>query len=66
VEQPERFSPFLVTSAGPMFFGTYYRLKLRQLALKQLGFSDKKSQVNDSQSPLEVLWDEYSDLVNLL
>ncbi|MGW8208153.1 MAG: hypothetical protein ACWGO2_04015 [Syntrophobacteria bacterium] len=66
VEQPERFSPFLVTSAGPMFFGTYYRLKLRQLALKHLGFIEEKSQVNDTQSPLELLWSEYSDMANLL
>ena len=66
VEQPERFSPFLDTTAGPMFFGTYYRSKLRQLALEHLGFSDKKSQVNDTRSPLEFLWSEYSDLANLL
>jgi hypothetical protein len=66
VEQPERFSPFLATSAGPMFFGTYYRFRLRQLALERLGFSNKKSQVNDTQSPLELLWSEYSDLANLL
>lgn len=66
VEQPERFSPLLNTSAGQMYFGTYYRHKLRQLALEQLGFSDKKSQVNASQSPIELLWSEYAQLVNLL
>ena len=66
VEQPERFSPYLATSAGPMFFGTYYRFKLRQLALERLGFSEKESQVNDTRSPLEFLWSEYSDLANLL
>jgi hypothetical protein len=49
-----------------MFFGTYYRLKLRQLALKHLGFIEEKSQVNDTQSPLELLWSEYSDMANLL
>ena len=65
-EHPERFSPFLATSAGPMFFGTYYRFKLRQLALKHLGFIEEKSQVNDTLSPLELLWGEYSDLANLL
>ena len=66
VEEPESFSPFLLTSAGPMLFGTYYRFKLRQLALEQLGLSERKSQVNHTQSPLELLWHEYSDLVNLL
>jgi hypothetical protein len=66
VEQPERFSSLLNTSAGLMHFGTYYRHKLRYLALEQLGFSNEKSHVNDSQSPLELLWNEYSDLANLL
>ena len=66
VEQSERFSPFLVTSAGPMFFGTLYRLKLRQLALQHLGFMEEKSQPRSDPSPLEPLWSEYSDLANLL
>ena len=66
MEQPERFSPFLVTSAGTMFFGTYYRLRLRQIALERLGFSERKSQVNHTQSPLELLWNEYCNLANLL
>lgn len=66
VEQPERFSPFLATSAGPMFFGTYYRFKLRQLALNHLGFMEGKSQINSTHPQLEDLWSEYSDLANLL
>jgi len=66
VEQPERFSPSLVTSAGPMFFGTYYRFKLRQLALKHFGFIEEKSQINAAHSQLEALWSDYSDLANLL
>jgi len=66
VEQPERFSSFLTTSAGSMFFGTYYRFKLRQLALKHLGFLEEKSQINPAHSQLEALWSEYSDLANLL
>jgi hypothetical protein len=66
VEQPERFSPLLLTSAGPMFFGTYYRFKLRQLALKHLGFIEEKSQINTAQSQLQALWSEYSYLANLL
>ena len=66
VEQSERFSPALITSAGPMAFGTYYRCKLRRIALGQLGFSAKKSRVNDTQSPLEILWSEYAQLTNLL
>jgi hypothetical protein len=66
VRQPESFSPFLLTSAGPIFFGTYYRLKLRQIALERLGFSERKSQVNHTQPPLELLWNEYARLANLL
>jgi len=66
VEQPDRFSPFLVTSAGPMFFGTYYRLKLRQLALKRLGVSEVEIETNRRLHPLESLWLEYAELVNML
>jgi hypothetical protein len=66
VEQPERFSPLLLTSAGPILFGTYYRFKLRQLALKHLGLIEEKSQTNTAQSQLQALWSEYSYLANLL
>jgi len=66
VEQSERFSPFLATSAGAMFFGTFYRLKLRQLALQHLGFIEEKGQPHSDPSPLESLWSEYCDLANLL
>jgi hypothetical protein len=66
VEQSERFSPFLVTSAGPMLFGTFYRLKLRRLALEHLGFIEEGSQPQSDPSPLESVWSEYCDLANLL
>ena len=66
VEQSDKFSPFVVTSAGPMFFGTFYRCKLRQLALHHLCFTEGKSQPHGEQSPLEALWSEYCDLANLL
>jgi hypothetical protein len=66
VRQSESFSPFLFTSAGPMLFGTYYRFKLRQQALKQLGFNEEKSQPHTAHSRLEPIWREYADLVNLL
>jgi len=56
----------LVTSAGPMFFGTYYRLKLRQLALKRLGVSEVEIETNRRLHPLESLWLEYAELVNML
>jgi hypothetical protein len=64
--QPESFSPFLLTSAGPMFFGTYYRFKLRQRALEQLGFIEEESQLDPVYSQLEALWRKYADLANLL
>jgi hypothetical protein len=66
VEQPERFSSFLATSAGPMFFGTYYRFKLRLLALKHLGVSEVEIATNRRLYPLESLWLEYAELVNML
>jgi hypothetical protein len=66
VEHPQSFSPILHTSAGPLFFGTYYRFKLRKRALKALGFIEEESQINPSQSQLETLWGEYADLANLL
>jgi hypothetical protein len=66
VRQRDEFSPALTASAGPMAFGTYYRCRLRQLALRRLGLPGKKSQANDTQSPLELLWSEYAQLANLL
>jgi hypothetical protein len=49
-----------------MFFGTYYRFKLRKQALKDLGFTEEKNQFSPPQSQLETLWNEYADLANLL
>ena len=66
VQQPERFSPLLNTSAGQMYFGTYYRHKLRHLALEQLGFLQEDQESILGSSPLESLWREYAELVNLL
>jgi hypothetical protein len=64
--QSESFSPFLLTSSGPMFFGTYYRWKLRRLALWQLGFLPEDQGSGRGLLPLESLWREYAELVNLL
>ena len=66
VEESQRFPPFLATSAGSMFFGTYYRFKLRQLALKHLGVSEVEIATNRRLYPLESLWLEYAELVNML
>jgi len=66
VGQPECFTPFLLTSAGPMLFGTYYRFKLRQLALERLGLSEVEIETNRRLHPLESLWLEYAELVNVL
>jgi hypothetical protein len=66
VEQPERFSPRLTTSAGPTHFGTFYRYKLRQLALEQLGFLQEDQESVLGNSPLKSLWREYAELFNLL
>ena len=65
-KQAEQFSPALITSAGPLAFGIYYRHKLRQLALERLGFAREKSREDDSHSSLQNLWREYAQLANLL
>jgi hypothetical protein len=65
-KRAEQFSPALLTSAGPMAFGTYYRHKLRQLALERLGFAREKSRAHHSHSSLHHLWREYAQLANLL
>jgi hypothetical protein len=65
-KRADQFSPTLTTSAGPMAFGTYYRHRLRQLALERLGFTKEKSRADDSNSSLYLLWREYAQLANLL
>ena len=65
-KQAEQFSPTLITSEGPKAFGTYYRHRLRQLALQRLGFASEKSRTDDSHSSLHHLWREYAQLANLL
>ena len=65
-KRAQQFSPTLITSVGPLPFGTYYRHTLRQLALERLGFAQEKSRAGDSHSPLHHLWREYAELANLL
>jgi hypothetical protein len=65
-KRAKQFSPTLITSAGPMAFGVYYRHRLRQLALKRLGFAREKGQADDTHSSLHHLWREYTQLANLL
>jgi len=65
-KRAEQFSPALITSAGPMAFGIYYRHRLRQLALESLGFAREKSRADDKHSSLHHLWREYAQLANLL
>lgn len=67
VNQTEEFSPVLTTSAGPMAFGTYYRCRLRHLALERLGFPSREEIVDHSDTrSLNLLWREYGALANLL
>jgi hypothetical protein len=65
-KRTEQFSPALITSAGPMAFGIYYRHRLRQLALERLGLAREKSRADDGHSSLHHLWREYAQLANLL
>jgi hypothetical protein len=65
-KRAEQFSPALITSAGPMAFGIYYRHRLRQLALERLGFAREESRADDNHSSLHHLWREYAQLANLL
>jgi hypothetical protein len=65
-KRAEQFSPALITSAGPMAFGIYYRHRLRQLALERLGFAREKNRADDGHSSLHHLWREYAQLANLL
>ena len=51
---------------GPIPFGTYYRCRLRQLALKRLGLSGDEKVAGRGLRDLESLWREYAELTNLL
>lgn len=63
----DQFPPVLITSAGPVAFGAYYRCKLRKLALNRLDIAKTKNIVgNHSTSSLDSLWLEYASLANLL
>lgn len=62
----EQFSPAVLTSAGPLAFGAYYRRRLRQLALERLGLAGERSRAGDCHSSLFHLWREYAQLANLL
>lgn len=66
VKQTEQFYPALITSAGPMAFGTYYRSRLRQLGLAKLGLLGEQSQAIATHSSLDTLWRDYAQLANLL
>ncbi len=66
VNLTSQFPPALITSAGPLAFGIYYRHRLRQLTLKRLGVSRAEKRPNRRPCPLESLWHEYSELANLL
>ena len=67
LKRADEFSPGVTTSAGPMAFGTYYRHKLRQLALEEFSIQVETPVVNQGCSAdLERLWGEYAYLANLL
>ena len=66
VKQPNEFYPAVITSVGPMAFGSYYRRTLRQLALKRTGFSETEEETRRELRPLDYLWREYAELANLL
>jgi hypothetical protein len=55
-----QFAPALITSAGPVAFGTYYRWRLRQLSLKALEIK------GSGRGPMDLIWKEYAPLANLL
>jgi hypothetical protein len=60
-DQWGEFSPVLITSQGPMAFGTFYRLRLRRIALSRLGFGGTREP-----SSLDLLWRQYAGMANLL
>ncbi|MFP3870598.1 MAG: hypothetical protein ACLFVT_06940, partial [Syntrophobacteria bacterium] len=65
-EQTDEFSPVVTTSAGPMAFGTYYRSRLRRLALKRLGYrGQEKLAAKAPLSRLAAIWCEYGAMANL-
>ena len=66
VKQPDEFYPAVITSTGPMAFGSYYRQTLRELALQRLGLSETEDEGDLELRPLYSLWREYAELANLL
>jgi hypothetical protein len=63
----DQFPPVLITSAGPVAFGAYYRCRLRKLALKRLDIAKTENIVGShNTSSLDSLWWEYASLANLL
>jgi len=63
----DQFPPVLITSAGPVAFGAFYRCRLRKLALKRLDIAKTENIVgNHSTSSLDSLWWDYASLANLL
>jgi hypothetical protein len=66
VHLTNQFSPALITSAGPVAFGTYYRCRLRHLALKRLDITPTEDNLGkENTSSLDRLWREYGSLANL-
>lgn len=65
-KQTDEFYPAVITSAGPMAFGSYYRCTLRRLALKRLGLSQTEKKRDGELLFLDSLWQKYAELANLL
>lgn len=66
VTHADEFYSAVITSAGPMAFGRYYRCKLRHLAMMQLGLSAAETEGKRELPPLDYLWCQYAELANLL
>ena len=65
VTQADEFDSAVITSAGPMAFGRYYRCKLRHLAMMRLGLSAPERESEKELASLDSLWRQYAELANL-
>ena len=65
VTQADEFDSAVITSAGPMAFGRYYRCKLRHLAMMRLGLSAPERESEKELAALGSLWRQYAELANL-
>ena len=66
VRHADEFYSALITSAGPMAFGRYYRCRLRHLATMRLGLSTAEGKGKKELAPLDSLWRQYAEMANLL